>query len=378
MYNELEVANLIVFSDTHGNFEHVKDHLSFLTHDLDNYKILFLGDAIDYYFSKYVDDKSDPEGRCHINTIESLLKAVSIPSKRAAEFDSAVESALTGKSFFDLPVGVTRRAVIGAIRSYQTLKLYSSTPNLIFLLGNHEVDLLSGGWYFRSLQKSLLLNLCGVSGVWCWELRDKKKGKNPIWYGNEIKELRDSLLKNGQVQSICILSKFDPILQWLFIQQIMVGLGKFIFMHGGPTISFVKSYNNSNRDIASFLAESRVSSGFNTELFCETFSSGDTIFAPKYCRRHFVHKKRLLNDFLNILDKKILCVGHSPFLKAKYCIKPNLVAKIARVSNQIIKTDAGLKHSNNVGHHYLLLVDGKLRCAKFTGSKMSPVLYNLN
>lgn len=218
-YTELSSARpLVAFSDIHGHAGPLAHHIECLSHAFHEPLILFVGDAIDYWFPPDLTGKSDWCGERAVSLYGGVLAEAqeSLPPLATDDVRAAVRHALDNKPWLGFPVGAVRRAVIGALLSYQALTTLAALPRSAFLLGNHEIDLLSGAWYYRSLQKSFLLNLCGVTGTWCLEYRDYLRANSPITHGHEMSEVRARLLSCSEEVARRMLASYDPMLLWLY------------------------------------------------------------------------------------------------------------------------------------------------------------------
>lgn len=361
-YTELSSARpLVAFSDIHGHAGPLAHHIECLSHAFHEPLILFVGDAIDYWFPPDLTGKSDWCGERAVSLYGGVLAEAqeSLPPLATDDVRAAVRHALDNKPWLGFPVGAVRRAVIGALLSYQALTTLAALPRSAFLLGNHEIDLLSGAWYYRSLQKSFLLNLCGVTGTWCLEYRDYLRANSPITHGHEMSEVRARLLSCSEEVARRMLASYDPMLLWLYSRPVIAGYGPYLIMHGGPTDGFAElthRYPHSS-DLVHYLTSIRQEHSYAPGLFRETTSPFSSFLAPDPGPTHFTRRPCLVESALRYFEKEHLVVGHSAFLTWKSYNARSQTSRISRLSQTLTKLDVGLKHNLTESHHYAVLTN---------------------
>lgn len=353
--------SLAVFSDIHGSWEDLKSAFSRIKEISPNkLTILFVGDAIDcwfdycsydivraiddtYAFEKYFDSNVDSDGKNLTNSLQTMK-------------DHAIKKLdFKGVNYIEL-----RKSIIGGIKAYNSLKFLSNDSSVTFLLGNHEVDLLSGGWYYRSLQKCILLNLLGFNGYWNVEFKDRNninKQLNCLEYSN-ISELHDLFCNKNGLAINMFLDKKSLMLKWLFNRPVIAQYGANLFMHGGPTVSFLSEILKSSSVDAfrQYLNNQKDSLGLRSPFFCEYNNlSNESFLAPIFSNNHFQFNDDLTDNCLRFFNAKCLYVGHSPYLNKFFSNQKKVTPEIFFLTPKIVKLDVGLKKDYRYGLHFLIL-----------------------
>jgi hypothetical protein len=374
MYDIIETDSAILFSDLHGNHAGITTEISRLIDRTKVNSLIFLGDAIDHWYSEEHNGALDPNGDRLMKERGLLILenfSRNVPYSATSDIADALECAFAGNYYRNFPPGTLRRAIVGAVLSYETLAILRSLPGLTFILGNHEIDLLSGTWVYRSLQKSFLCNILGAEGLWCLELRDLKQGRPPMSEGLEIALLRSNLL-SGNIDS----QGLNPLFSWLFNCPIAAEFSDWLLFHGGPTIELNRTLPSLGSPLGfkADLEAKRKLHGFAAPLFSEVIAQGETF--TEYGPDHFAVSQSLLPDTLRFFGKTFLAVGHSPYIGTSGKDSDPRVHQILRVSDTILKLDVGLKINPSLGHHYALVSPDEESGYHFS-RESNPERYNL-
>jgi hypothetical protein len=174
---------------------------------------------------------------------------------------------------------------------------------VLTLMGNHEVDLLSGrGWWYRE-QKRAWLALEGVEGAFFSDDVGADGGQGVA------QSARDALA--------------HPTLQWLRDRPVVLILGNLLMMHGGPTRALTRAWERRwkatqgiqgmmpARDaLVTWLEEFLNGKGWDDDAFGE----GKSALSPERSKDDVVGDLSLLRPWLVGAECDWLLLGHSPFL----------------------------------------------------------------
>lgn len=330
----LEAAQLIVLGDVHGHWDAVEPALR-AAGVIDAQSrwcappgtaLVQVGDMFDAGLRNRYPAAEDPRGdrlwRTYEETVHSVL------TEFCVDLDTFE---LDGEA--DEPLRATRHRLVGAacvIHALRQLERLSREAleaggQVVMLLGNHEVDLLSGRFWWYGDQKRTLLELTGIS----LDTPDSW----PSW------------LKP--------LASLPMILR----------VGPLVLMHGGPTREVSEALEASGVDGLDALLpwlRARYTSPYDDDVFGE----GSSLVSPSRDRHDFVGQDSLLRPWLQACEAQWLVVGHSPFLGflAEEWPDPTIpeverrLETIERVGTgaQILKVDTSLKRSK---HCEVLAVD---------------------
>ncbi|OIP30561.1 MAG: hypothetical protein AUK47_24840 [Deltaproteobacteria bacterium CG2_30_63_29] len=321
----LEVAKLVVLGDVHGHWEAVEPTLQAagLIDERGAWcappgtALVQVGDVLDAGLRNRYPAAEDPRGDSLWETYGETVR--SVLSELAVDIDPLGLDAVD-----DEPLRAARHRVVGAccvvyaLRQLERLsrEALEAGGQVVMLLGNHEVDLLSGRFWWYGDQKRTLLELTGLSldSPQTW----------PSW-------LRP-------------LASLPMILR----------VGPLVLMHGGPTREVSEALEAGGVDGLEALLpwlEARYTRPFDDGVFAE----GGSIVSPSRDRHDFVGQDAMLRPWLQACAGQWLVVGHSPFLGflAEEWPDPTVpeverrLSVIERVGPgaQILKVDTNLKRS---------------------------------
>jgi len=233
-----------------------------------------------------------------------------------------------------------------------------SKGNIFVLLGNHEADLLSGKIYYRSLQKTFLLNMLGISGTFEHEWKDKVVNTTPRFQQGKIVEFRDAPERFiGSVELLRWINNFPTAI---------VSRGNLI-MHAGPGEELLDAINNGSiksvEQICTKMFELR-----STAIERDGIYQAESIYDLHRNISYLVDNTYRLVPMLNLLNCKLLAVGHSPYLVMqalgietsesnieKY---PYLLSQTGLINERLIKLDGAVKY--NADNMSAVIVDNDL------------------
>ena len=221
------------------------------------------------------------------------------------------------------------------------------------MLGNHEIELLSGQWHVESEEK----------------IRDLVSSLG--FQGRQITELRDALANNDLFR-LGVLRKENPAamkyIDYLWHLPLIAHVGGHVFVHSGPTKSFNATLDNLLQSHPDWSVEQCVDHIFTKEISKYGFNSkffdrkSDSIVAtPMMSLPEFLNDQKIVNKFLAFFDGAgVLAVGHN---KALGVIgQTDEYNKIKRVggANNIVKLDVGTdmqankSERRNLGRAYIV------------------------
>lgn len=248
-----------------------------------------------------------------------------------------------------------------------------SKGNVFVLLGNHEADLLSGKIYYRSLQKTFLLNMLGIPGTFEHEWKDKVTNLAPRFQQGKIVEFRDAPERFiGSIELLRWINGFPTAI---------VSRGNLI-MHAGPGEKLLDSINDGSiksvEQICTKMFELR-----SIAIEKDGIYQAESIYDLHRNISYLVDNTHRLVPMLNLLNCKLLAVGHSPYLVmqalgietsdsniGKY---PYLLSQTGLINDRLIKLDGAVKY--NARNMSAVIVDNELIAS--VGSDGVKNIYNV-
>lgn len=240
-------------------------------------------------------------------------------------------------------------------------KINNSDPskgNIFVLLGNHEADLLSGKIYYRSLQKTFLLNMLGISGTFEHEWKDKVINSAPRFQQGKIVEFRNEPERFiGSVELLRWINSFPTA---------VVSRGNLV-MHAGPGEELLDAINNGSiksvEQICTKMFELR-----SAAIERDGIYQAESIYDLHRNISYLVDNTYRLVPMLNLLNCKFLAVGHSPYLVMQALgietndsnieKHPYLLSQTGLINDRLIKLDGAVKYdANNMS---AVIVDNEL------------------
>lgn len=231
-----------------------------------------------------------------------------------------------------------RAALLDALDGLLTLRLFRdleqaanlAEPRLVCLLGDHECDLLRGGFDCAERARSFLLALAGLPLPLV--ARHAAVGLPPA-------ELRPWLERSAE-------------LRWLATRPMLVIARGLAALHGGPPRALVGSCDvlgiQDRCALAAYLEAARAQGWGHP-----AFARGRSLLAPDRPEDDVLQDPALLRRFLSLLEVDTLAVGHSPYLHVGKGCWPALASPAARAAigrparlgpqGELLKLDTNLR-----------------------------------
>jgi hypothetical protein len=261
-----------------------------------------MGDVIDADLGEDFPPRLDPRADRLVARfgaqVRDALAAARLAERDRADLLAALDP--PGPSRDDVACARARHALVGAslawlaVRGLMRLEAEAAAAGAraVALLGNHEVDLLSGRLLWFAAQKRLLLRFGGFAEP-----------------DEVIARLRAA---PGPDEAREILAP-APELAWIAALPLAARAGPLLLLHGGPTRAATDEIEARGVDSAESLARwltEQARAPFGGPFFAE----GASILSPGRAADDFVAEEALLTPWLAAARADFLVVGHSPFL----------------------------------------------------------------
>ena len=260
-----------------------------------------LGDVIDADTAARFPAREDPRGdRLAAAFADDVREALAASRVSDAERESLEHGFLRpAPADPDATVARARHRLAGAalsLRSLQGLRSLAASAaaagsRAVTILGNHEVDLLSGRLHFFGEQKRLLLRLLGLDA------------------DDAVRVLREARSREA-IEPVLAAA---PELAWMAALPLIVRAGPVLAMHGGPTRAATDELEARSlsgiRDLGEWLSPLGLCA-FNDDALAE----GRSILSPARAGDDVVGDRSLLEPWLCAARADFLALGHSPFL----------------------------------------------------------------
>lgn len=344
-----EADPIVVLGDLHGRWDAALPALraaGVLAGDDDRFALppgaLFvqLGDALDLGFT----EEGDPRGDALVDRFAPLVREALAAARLADADRGALLAALEppGPARDDFACALARHDLVGAALAFLTIRALmrleaeaaGAGARAVTLLGNHEIDLLSGRLLWFARQKRLLLRLAGLPAP---------------------EEIVAALRAAPDREAARTLLAPAPELAWLVGLPLAARAGPLLLVHGGPTRAASEELLARRIDSPPALAawlEEKARAPFTAPFFAE----GASIFSPGRAADDFVGDPALPAPWLFAARADFLAVGHSPFLgfaagrwldldEPAVRERTRRIARLGRGAN-VLKLDTDLKRGS--------------------------------
>lgn len=257
-----------------------------------------VGDVLDADLTARFDQQRDPDGDELVATFRDTVEAV-LHSLSAASPTRTLAAHLLNGTLARGSLWHQRHALVGAClvaRSVDALRRIEAEAQaaggrVVVLMGNHELDLLAGRFWWYAAQKRFWLALEGLDA----QAIERAAGSR---------------------EALSALASSDRgTLRWLMQRPLAARVcQRFLVVHGGPTRATTDDLLAARIEAPAPLAawfDTLAAADFDHDAFAE----GRSLFSPvRSVSDDFIGDLELLQPWLQAADVDWLVVGHSPFL----------------------------------------------------------------
>ena len=246
-----------------------------------------VGDLLDADLERVSPPDTDPDGALVIDRFSASIERA-LAQRRLSPTRRQAQRALLHPqpSSSDAQLRSQRLALTAAALVQDTLRAFERLEReaqarggrVVVMMGNHELDLLSGRcWWMKAQKRCLLEQLTGDAR---WSSTSRAS---------------------------------SDLLNWLSERPLMLRVGPLLITHGGPTRSLTETLEekslSSFEEVARWITEAS-RAPFDDDFYAE----GRSFFSPHAQRDDFIRDSALLSPWLIATSTSCLIVGHSPFL----------------------------------------------------------------